>query len=84
MNNGIGSFRRLPSRRPREIAYFAKVTTAVLETVTPGKGVTYQAENLSGKNGVIMGNVTKQVLAPLFFHFPLIKFYATIRPHTTL
>lgn len=66
MNNGIGSSGRLPWRLPREMAYFAKVTTTVPETASSENDGTYQAENISGKNAVIMGRSTWESIPQAF------------------
>ncbi|SRR5258706_1307879 len=66
VNNGIGSAGRLPWRLPREMAYFAKITTLVPETVPPENDGTHAAENMSGKNAVIMGRNTWESIPKAF------------------
>jgi dihydrofolate reductase len=66
MNNGIGSSGRLPWRLPREMAYFAKVTTTVPETAPSENEETHQVENMSGKNAVIMGRSTWESIPQAF------------------
>ena len=66
MNNGIGSAGRLPWRLPREMAYFAKITTLVPETVSSENDGTHATENLSGKNAVIMGRSTWESIPKTF------------------
>ena len=66
MNNGIGSSGRLPWRLPREMAYFAKITTLVPETTSPESYGTHTAENVSGKNAVIMGRNTWESIPKAF------------------
>ena len=66
MNNGIGSSGRLPWRLPREMAYFAKITTLVPEAASSESGGTRPADTISGKNAVIMGRSTWESI-PLAF-----------------
>ena len=66
MNNGIGSAGRLPWRLPREMAYFAKITTLVPETVSSENDGTHTAENMPGKNAVIMGRSTWESIPKAF------------------
>ena len=66
MNNGIGLSGRLPWRLPREMAYFAKITTLVPETISSNNDGAHPAENISGKNAVIMGRNTWESIPKAF------------------
>jgi dihydrofolate reductase len=58
MNNGIGQGGKLPWRLPRELKYFARVTT--------GGDTRDDGDKENKKNAVVMGRVTWESIPPRF------------------